>query len=148
MRRYLRKPNKMTTSVFYARLVELNEHLTCFPNATEKSKLSQEELVKILELALPNTWCMHMTLAQFVCSEKSPTDILNLCKEIEGIKAKHGDLSVAGVHDTRCPSDKNRHTPVSLPNGSEITRTRRILIQDPKSVQSTDQDIMQKNASY
>ena len=45
-------------------------------------------------------------------------------------------------------SNKNRHTPVSLPNGSEITRTLRILIRDPKSVQSTDQDILQKNASY
>ncbi len=111
MRRYLRKPNDMSTSAFYARLVELNELLTSFPNASDKSKLSQEELIEILEFALPNTWRMHMTLAQFVCSEKSPTDILNLCKEIEGIEAEHGDLSVTGVHNTRRPKrQKSSHS--------------------------------------
>ena len=82
MRCYVRKPKDMTTSAFYARLVELNNFLTYFPTATHDSKLSKEELIEILEFALPNTWQMHMTLGCFVCSEKTSREILNHCFHI------------------------------------------------------------------
>ena len=101
MRRYVRKPKDMTTSAFYARLVELNNFLTYFPTATHDSTLSKEELIEILEFALPNTWQMHMTLGCFVCSEKTSREILNHCKEIEGLEAELRNLSGAGVHDTK-----------------------------------------------
>ena len=42
-----------------------------------------------------------MTLSQFKCDEKSPKDIMEFCKEIEGIEAEHGNLAVAGVTDNR-----------------------------------------------
>ena len=93
----------MTTSAFYARLVELNNFLTYFPTATHDSKLSEEELIEILEFALPNTWRMHMTLGSFVCSEKTSREILNHCKEIKGLEAELGNFSSTGVHDTKRP---------------------------------------------
>ena len=63
MRRYVRKPKDMRTLAFYARLVELNEFLVDFPTGSDKSRLSEEEMIEILEFALPNTWRMHMTLS-------------------------------------------------------------------------------------
>ena len=114
MRRYVKKPREMRTSAFYARLLELNEYLPLFPSGDDDSKMSDDELIEILEFALPNTWRMHMTLSRFICSEQSIKSILNHCKEIEGLEAEHGSLTVAGVYDTKRPvktkSTSSRHT--------------------------------------
>jgi len=108
IRRYVRKPEGMTTASFYARLVELNEQLKSFPGGTDTSKLSSDEMKEILEFALPKTWRVHMTLSQFICDEKTPKEILEFCKNIEGLEAEHGSLAVAGVTDNRkSPSTKN-----------------------------------------
>ena len=53
LRRYVRKPEGMKTSSFYARLVEMNEQLESFPDGDEFSKLEDDELREILEFALP-----------------------------------------------------------------------------------------------
>lgn len=101
LRRYVRKPEGMRTSAFYARLVEMNEQLQSFPDSDEDSKLPEDELKEILEFALPKTWRVHMTLSQFICDEKTPKEILDFCKDIEGLEAEHGSLAVAGVTDNR-----------------------------------------------
>ena len=93
LRRNIRKPENMKTNQFYARLVEMNEQLEKFPNGTEDDKLSEDELKEILEFGLPKSWQIHMTLCQFKCLEKSAKEILNFCKEIEGVEKEHGSLS-------------------------------------------------------
>ena len=42
-----------------------------------------------------------MTLSRFICTDKSVKKILNFCKDIEGLEAEHGSLSVVGVHDPK-----------------------------------------------
>ena len=44
-----------------------------------------------------------MTLSQFNCYEKDSKEILEFCKEIEGIEAEHGPLAVTGVPDNLKP---------------------------------------------
>ena len=44
-----------------------------------------------------------MTLSQFICDEKTPKEILDFCKDIKGLEAKHGSLAVAGVTDNKSP---------------------------------------------
>ena len=104
MRRYVKKPLEMRTSSFYARLVEMNEQLENFPGGNAESKLSEDELKEILEFALPKTWRMHMTLSRFICTESTVKEILDFCKEIEGLEAEHGSLSVVGVPDPQVKS--------------------------------------------
>ena len=42
-----------------------------------------------------------MTLSQFICNEKTPKEILELCKNIEGLEAELGSLAITGVTDNR-----------------------------------------------
>ena len=110
LRRYIKKPLDMRTSSFYARLVEMNEQLEHFPGGDATSKLGDDELIEILEFSLPKTWRMHMTLSRFICTEKSVKEILDFCKEIEGLEAEHGSLSVVGVPDPRPKSTTSSGT--------------------------------------
>ena len=110
LRRYVRKPEGMKTSTFYARLVEMNEQLKTFPGGSKTSSLTEDEVKEILEFALPKTWRVHMTLSQFKCEDKTPKEILDFCKEIEGIEAEHGSLAVAGVRDNRKPQSTKTST--------------------------------------
>ena len=79
----------------------MNEQLEHFPNADANDKLVDDELKEILEFALPKTWRVHMTLSRFLCTDKTSKEILEFCKEIEGLEAEHGSLAIAGVTDNR-----------------------------------------------
>ena len=124
MQCYVQKLKEMTKSAFYARIVKLNNFLSLFLSATQDSKLSEEELIEILEFALPNTWQMHMTPAHFVCSQKSPREILNHCKEIEALEAEHCNLSIAGVYNTRIPKKQKPKGPKQPPKQKQGLEVR------------------------
>lgn len=113
LRRYVRKPEGMKTSTFYVRLVEMNEQLKTFPGGDEDSNLGGDKIKEILEFVLPKTWRVHMTLSQFKCNEKTPKEILDFCREIEGIESEHGSLAVAGVRDNRKPQTTKTSTKTS-----------------------------------
>ena len=123
LRRYVRKPEGMRTSTFYARLVEMNEQLKSFPDAGETDKLGSDELKEILEFALPKTWRVHMTLSRFMCDEKTAKDILDFCKDIEGLEAEHGSLAVAGVTDNKRSSAPTNSTSSSRKRKRESRRS-------------------------
>lgn len=71
LHRYVMKLLEMKTSLFYARLVEMNKQLEQFPDGSAASKLPQDNIKEILEFALPKTWRMHMTLSCFVCADST-----------------------------------------------------------------------------
>ena len=95
----MRKPAELTTSQFYARLVELNKQLKEFPDANENSCLSDDELKEILEFGLPNKWRTQMIFSRFIPAERTFQEIVDYCRELEGIEAKHGSLSIIGIPD-------------------------------------------------
>jgi len=113
LRRYVQKPEGMRTSAFYVRLKEMNKQLQSFLDGDIDSKLLEEELKEILEFALPKTWRVHKTLSQFVCDEKKPKEILDICKDIERLEAKIGSLAVSDIIDNKkssIPTDGSRHS--------------------------------------
>ena len=61
MRPFLRKPCKLTSKEYQAALHMLNGYLEKFPRADKNSKLSNKELLKILEFRIPATWSKEMT---------------------------------------------------------------------------------------
>ena len=58
-----------------------------------------------------------MTLSRFNCSDKSIKDILEFCKEIEGLESEHGSLAIAGV--------PNSKTSPSIPKSNRDSRKRK-----------------------
>jgi hypothetical protein len=56
MNRKMIKPVELTTRQMAASIKRLNNALPFFPTATEASKLSEIELIGLLEWSLPATW--------------------------------------------------------------------------------------------
>jgi hypothetical protein len=56
MSKYARKPYKMGAKQFVILMSRINNYIPFFPNATVHSKYSKEELLGILEFAVPPHW--------------------------------------------------------------------------------------------
>ena len=84
MRRYLRKPREWTTREFHARLQELNAYLEEFPPfAGATQRLSDDDLVEVLEFAVPASWQKDMIYQGFNASKKTATDVVEFCERLE-----------------------------------------------------------------
>ena len=66
MRRYMRKPSSMKIQDFVYRVSEINDHLVNFPVETgTATKISDDELMEILEFAVSEKWRKQMLLHGF-----------------------------------------------------------------------------------
>jgi hypothetical protein len=83
MRRYMRKPRNMTTREFAARVNELNEYLKQFPPYDDDQELAEEEILDILEFAVPNTWQKNMVLQGFDPLMHTSSDFVAFCERHE-----------------------------------------------------------------
>ncbi len=83
MRRQLRKPFKMAMQTFVARVNEINKYLDSFPPFHDDQKLSEEDLLELLEFGLPKSWQNQMTLQGFVPSDKTMAEFLEFCDRLE-----------------------------------------------------------------
>ena len=111
LQRFVKKPKSMTSLLFYSRLVQNNNLLSKFPNGTPMSPLPADEIKEIFEFALPVNWRQQMILARFDPTEQPIKEVLDFCKDIEGIEAEHGDLSIADnpmIHASGKPKAKPR----------------------------------------
>ena len=86
MRRHLRKPTGVKIREFNARVQEINAYLTDFPPFEENQQLSSDDLLEILEFAIPNTWQKHMVLYNFTPSEHTASEFVEFCERIEFIE--------------------------------------------------------------
>jgi hypothetical protein len=55
MRKHLKKPLELSTRQTAAALSRINNYLPLFPDGSEDSKFTPEELLDILECSLPQT---------------------------------------------------------------------------------------------
>ena len=83
MRRFLRKPRELTSKEYQAALHTLNGYLEKFPGADENSKLSNEELLEILEFGIPTTWSKEMTRQGFDPQDKGLPAFLEFLERME-----------------------------------------------------------------
>jgi hypothetical protein len=83
MRRYMRKPRAMTTREFAARVNEMNEYLKQFPPFDEDQELTEEEILDILEFAIPNGWQKNMVLQGFDPVIHTPSEFVAFCERHE-----------------------------------------------------------------
>ena len=120
MRHKMPKPFGMPVSHYWARLVELNEYLPLFPGAGENSRLDNEDVKEILEIGIPETWRMYMTITRFISANETPASIVNFCRDLEGIEAEHKSLGVIGVFN-----DKKKKSKLSKKPDSPVYNSRK-----------------------
>jgi len=83
MRRFLRKPREWKIRAFVNRLAEVNELLTLLPPFGNDQKLADDEIMDILEFAVPATWQKLMILHGFDPWTATRNDFIAFCERIE-----------------------------------------------------------------
>ena len=86
MRRYVKKPLSMRAKEFVARVVELNDYMLEFPIPTTTpvaTKLNNDELMDVLEFALPAPWRKEMARQNFIALTNTPKGLVEFCQRIE-----------------------------------------------------------------
>jgi hypothetical protein len=66
MSKYVRKPYKMGAKQFVISMSRINNYTPFFPNATVLSTYSEEELLNILEFAVPPHWRKAFDLRDYL----------------------------------------------------------------------------------
>ncbi len=83
MRRFLRKPLHMKIREFVARVQELNQYLTYFPPGGDNQRLSQDDLLELLESSIPNTWQREFTRTGYDPVDGTIADFVDHCERVE-----------------------------------------------------------------
>ena len=91
MRRHMKKPITMSFRTLQAKVVQINQYLPAFPEATEADRFDETELISILEFALPNHWRQKFDLDGYVPTEHNRARLLCECKALE--RNEPGDLA-------------------------------------------------------
>ena len=83
MRRHMKKPSTMSYRTLQAKVVQMNHYLAAFPDATEGDRFTPQELLGILEFALPTHWRQKFDLDGYVPTEHDRKRLLRECEALE-----------------------------------------------------------------
>ena len=83
MKRYMRKPEDMTTRKMASAITRINNYLPMFPDATPDSKFSESDLVGMLEWSLLGSWRSKFDLDGYRPSFYSKARLIEECEAIE-----------------------------------------------------------------
>jgi len=86
MRRHMRKPRELTTRQYAARIVEMSEDLTAFPNFEDSNKFSDDELMDIYENTNPVKWQSELLRQGFDPTAKSYDDLIDFYERQEALE--------------------------------------------------------------
>jgi hypothetical protein len=80
MSKYARKLYKMGAKQFVTLMSRINNYITFFPNATVLSKYSEEELLNILEFAVPPHWRKALDLRDYLPTSDDKARFISECE--------------------------------------------------------------------
>lgn len=83
MRRGLKKPTDMSFRALSSAVNRMNNALPYFPGATRESKLTEFDLIEVLEWAVPATWRAKFDWDNFVPTMHPREKLLKVCAAIE-----------------------------------------------------------------
>jgi hypothetical protein len=83
MNRKMFKLVELTTRQMATSINRLNKALPFFPTATEVSKVSEIELIRLLEWSLPATWRAMFGLDSYIPNLHSRAKLIDACEAIE-----------------------------------------------------------------
>ena len=125
MRRFLRKPQEMTTREYFTRVQEINNHLTLFPTESEDevaTAMSQDELVETLYHALPNSWMTNMVLQGLNYAQHSLTELLQTCERFESVEEPAPEKP---SKDSKSSSSSKKRKQITFENSDEESSSSR-----------------------
>ena len=105
MRRHLRKPRDMKTREFAARISELNQYLKEFPPFEDNQELDEDEIIDIVEHAIPHSWQDNIVLQGYDPDESTLADLVDFCERHEFIEASRNN-NAKSKGNTSGDSDK------------------------------------------
>ena len=82
-KKILRKPKDMRIRDFLARFKELNKYLEEFPPYNANQELPEDEIILILESAIPSKWQQQMVLQGFEVVDKTIQEFIEFCERLE-----------------------------------------------------------------
>jgi hypothetical protein len=83
MSKYTRKPYEMGAKQFVISMSRINNYITFFPNAMVLSKYSKEELLNILEFAVPPHWRKAFDLREYLPTSDNKARFIEECERVE-----------------------------------------------------------------
>jgi hypothetical protein len=87
MSKYAMKPYKMGAKQFVISMSRINNYILFFPNATVLLKYSEEELLNILEFAVPPHWRKAFDLRDYLPTSDDKARFIKECERVERNKA-------------------------------------------------------------
>lgn len=121
MRRYMRKPSSMKTREYIARVNEINGYLKLFPPFEQDQSLPDDEVLDLLEFAVPQTWQKQFWLQGFDPLEHTIREFTEFCERLEFTEDLY-DTAHRGTKRTRSGHDprgmEKRHSQVKRPANS------------------------------
>ena len=81
----------MTTREFAARISELNQYLKQFPPFEDNQELDEDEIIDIVEHAIPHSWQENIVLQGYDPDDSTLTDLVDFCERHEFIEANRND---------------------------------------------------------
>ena len=91
MRRFLRKPLANSWRQFIAEVIEMNDNLEYYPPFGTDQKLSEAEILEILEFASPMGWQKRMIEHNFNCAARSIAEVIEFGERQETLESIKSD---------------------------------------------------------
>ena len=83
MRRMMTKPRSVSIRKYAARLAEINGYLADFPPHQANQPLPVDELLEILEFAIPAEWQVQMTCHSIDPAQQTIAQFVQFCECLE-----------------------------------------------------------------
>jgi hypothetical protein len=83
MSKYARKPYKMGAKQFVTSIIRINNYMPFFPNAAVLSKYTEEELLNILEFAVPPHWRKAFDLRDYLPTSDDKARFISKCERVK-----------------------------------------------------------------
>jgi hypothetical protein len=116
VRKYARKPYKMGAKQFVILMSQNNNYIPFFPNAMVVLKYSEEELLGILELAVPPHWRKAFDLRDYLPINDNKARFISECERVE-----RNEVPLAKEHDGS-DDDHKRNRKLSMQNLRKVSQ--------------------------
>jgi hypothetical protein len=108
MSKYMKKPYDMSAKTMTNAMSRINNYLPFFPKGTPASKYTEEELITILEFAVPDHWRKAFDLRDYVPADDDKLRFINECERVERHESARGREREDDDEDDRRTSKKTK----------------------------------------
>jgi hypothetical protein len=152
MRRHMRKAPFMKMKDYMARVEELNNYLSMFPDYNNGDELHEDELLDIYEYGIPKTWSKQFLLQNWDPQHHTKQEFREFCERLETaeditpktfVKSNNGPRGRFGSNTSNRYKDTRATT--SRPSSYKPARTfnaqmnKRCRLHGPNNTHDTDQ---------